>query len=409
MVASPWAVLRCQFADTVNVPPGVDDAYFADLFTASGSGTLNMVDYFLDSSHGKIDTGGTEIFGWYRLDQNSTEYTGSGSNQAGRNQLVAWAKQKAVATDGVDFSQYAGVLVCMNVPTDYWGSANSVVGCDVGGLYPTGLAIAMGYAYGMLPSRVEGPPVDFSDPWDAMSGGVYASPHARWRFVGPGLSAANMYGRGWLDAGRTHVMKSSGNAVITLRPLHRRDLPGTLAAQIGDLFVEFRTRTGWDTSLPHPAVLVHTLSSNRSYLMANTDNAVALVEGSVFDHGAGTGHVVFTVENIDPEAETATIRVNYQLPTGPEVAGPALELLGAASADGSGIVFINGKVAKVPPNSPAYSVLEHLAVVVDAETVDIAEVRDTMLREGYKAIDATVASVRQGFEGLQEVPQLRMS
>ncbi|MFC4959722.1 hypothetical protein ACFPFX_25875 [Streptomyces mauvecolor] len=409
MPASPWAILRCQFADTVNVPTSADDAYFADLFTGSGQGSLNMVDYFLDSSHGAVDISGTDVLGWYVLDQDRANYTGSGANPAGRDQLIAWAKQKAIAADGIDFSRYAGVLVCMNVPTDLFGVPHYAAVCDVDGLYPNDLALVMGYEYGMAASWMEGASGPWTDPWDAMSSGnAYMFAHDRWGLTGPGLNAANMYGRGWLDATRTHVMNATGTALIHLRPLHRRDLPGTLAARIGDFFVEFRVQAGFDAGLPHAAVLVHTLVNNRSYLMVNSDNTVALVKGSVFDHQSSSGHVVFTVEELDPDGETATIRVNYQLPTKSESAGPGFEVLGAASAGGAGVIFVNGKLQKVPPHSPAYRVLEHLAVVADAETVDLAEARDVMRREGYKAIGATVADVLQDLEGFKEVAPRQM-
>ncbi len=148
MILSPWAVLLCKFKDDNSEPYGRQR--YEDLFTGSGLGKLNMVDFFRDMSHGKLDLSGSEVFGWYTLDKNRSEYTGLGS----RNDLIDWARQKATA-GGVNLSRFFSVVVCLNVPTDLFGGGSGVV-CDDGrwpngmsSLSPSLLGQEMGHTYGL--------------------------------------------------------------------------------------------------------------------------------------------------------------------------------------------------------------------------------------------------------------------
>ena len=55
MIKSSWAILRCKFNDDDSEPFPTD--YYQDLFTSSGNGSQNMVDFFRDVSHGTLDLG----------------------------------------------------------------------------------------------------------------------------------------------------------------------------------------------------------------------------------------------------------------------------------------------------------------------------------------------------------------
>jgi len=72
MIQTPWAVLRCKFKDDASEPYGRQR--YDDLFTSSGVGKLNMVDFFRDMSHGQLDLSGSRVFGWYTLDMNRSAY-----------------------------------------------------------------------------------------------------------------------------------------------------------------------------------------------------------------------------------------------------------------------------------------------------------------------------------------------
>jgi hypothetical protein len=62
-VKTAWAILLTRFNDDKAEPYRRERS--AEIFTASGSGKWNMVDYFRDVSHGKLDLTGSKVFGWY--------------------------------------------------------------------------------------------------------------------------------------------------------------------------------------------------------------------------------------------------------------------------------------------------------------------------------------------------------
>jgi hypothetical protein len=117
----------------------------------------------------------------------------------------------------------------------------------------------MGHAYGLNHSRHDGSTEDYQDPWDVMSTfNAYSAADINYEWRGPGLNACNMRAVGWLD--KTRVWRgpptSRYDEEIQLRPLHRYDLPGFLAAEIppyggatGGYLVEFRARDRWDQGI----------------------------------------------------------------------------------------------------------------------------------------------------------------
>lgn len=73
---------------------------------------------------------------------------------------------------------------------------------------------------------------------------------ANFHRIGPRLNAADMAGRGWLDQRRVWNREGMFNESVVLRPHHRRDLEGFLVATVGEFFVEFRVKEGWDSAGP---------------------------------------------------------------------------------------------------------------------------------------------------------------
>jgi hypothetical protein len=60
-----FAVLLLQLLDQNDTP--FDLAYAQQVFTAAGRGTRNLVDYFLDVSHGHADLSDSAVFDWLRV------------------------------------------------------------------------------------------------------------------------------------------------------------------------------------------------------------------------------------------------------------------------------------------------------------------------------------------------------
>src|SRR5205085_1063593 len=85
---------------------------------------------------------------------------------------------------------------------------------------------------------------------------------------------------GWLPASRVltdSLGSSSESFAFDLISLDHPEIPGYLAAKIGDLYLEFRTNDGWDSGIPRPTVLIHKL-------MESGRNSVALTsDKSTFD------------------------------------------------------------------------------------------------------------------------------
>ncbi|HKG61528.1 MAG TPA: hypothetical protein VKB05_17340 [Pyrinomonadaceae bacterium] len=373
-------------------------SFFEQMFTASGRGTFNMVDFFDDMSHGNVDIGGSKVFGWFTLPHKWSDYKGSGANPQGRQDLINWAKQAATA-NGVDLSSFFNVVICMNATatqgTDLFGGGGGVV-CDTNVLEASILGQEMGHGYGLDHSRLNGTLADYTDRWDVMStwDSCFMQPHNDYVRIGPGLNAANMDGRGWLDGSRVWSPRSTSfSEFITLRPLHRRDLPGYLAARLGDYIVEFRKQDRWDAAIPRSAVLVHRFEDNHSYLMPATNGQQDLVANNTFgDNPGNTPFDIFasvtrlTVDEIDDTNQVATIHLEHRAPQVTAV-GPGI-LFGGVAAGGDGFVIIGGKIIRIPPRSPLFRVLEQIALHEAAPVLSSALIGEELRREVFSSIAA---------------------
>lgn len=392
---SPWAILLCKWSDMPK--EAKNPGFFQQMFTATGRGTNNMVDFFDDMSHGNIDTGGSKVFGWFTLTQKWSAYKGSGVNPQGRQDLITWVRQAALSA-GVNLSPFANrIVICMNATptqgTDLFGGGGGVV-CDTNVLQASVLGQEMGHGYGLDHSREDGATADYRDRWDVMStwDSCFMQPHNDYVLIGPGLNAANMAGRGWLDESRVWSSgTTSFNTTIQLRPLHRRDLSGFLAARFGNYLVEFRKKDRWDAAIPRSAVLVHRFEDNRSYLMSANDGQQDLVAGSILGDNPGNNNFhrfarVTTLEviEINDAGQFATIRLEHELRSIPEV-GPG-KLFGGVAAGGDGWLFIGGKLVRIPPRSPLIRVLEQIAVYESAIGIQATGVREVVRREALSSI-----------------------
>ncbi len=167
-VATPWAVILCKFQGATEEPFPIQ--YYHDLFTAEDIGApWNMVRYFTDYSHGKLDLTGSKVFGWYQLDKTVNDYNALG--QQARGQLILWARTVAT-TAGIDLSPFFVTIVCTNgwVDIGAW-LASPPLGVVAQGTTPVPAVLReeMGHVYGLAHSRIDGSDQDYMDPWDGMS------------------------------------------------------------------------------------------------------------------------------------------------------------------------------------------------------------------------------------------------
>jgi hypothetical protein len=406
-VATSWAILLCKFADDATEPK--PRSFYERLFTTAGAGTMNMVRFFDENSHGSVTLVGSRVFGWYTLQQKRSDYLGSGPNWQGRQDLSNWAKQAAAAAKD-DLSSFFGVVVVMNVLTDLFGGGGPQAVCDPGSMEPSVLAQEMGHGYGLAHSRVDGSEDDYRDPWDAMStwNSCFMAPHPDYTRIGPGLNAANMRGRGWLDEtrvwrGAVALLSTTFKTTIVLRPLHRKNDAGWLAAELpGGYLVEFRLKELWDAAIPRSAVLVHSFHSNHSYLHPSTAAKFDLGVGDKFEtfayFGASVRKLVLTVQQIDELSREATLEISQdiRLRSVPEMAASVMH---SVQVDGGGWVLINGKLKRVPPRSPLLRILEQLMLF---ESEDLATMtstpHDRVRREALDGVTREIELLRREVE-----------
>jgi hypothetical protein len=478
MVSTPWAILLTKFNDNGSEPH--TRSFYENLFTMSGTGSENtsMVDFFRDMSHGILDLSGTQIFpsieiGWFTLDKSFNDYLKIRTDPslglyAKLEPLVKWPTEVATRYrpdwPKVDLSKFYGVVVVYNIgevcPKGWEAFGGSMLGgriavCDETTVKPSVLGQEMGHAYGLSHSRSDClGDADYKDGFDIMSTRdamsashpAYDSIHqpehwVAWlgdmrindykRSIGPGLNAANMDGRGWLDNSRvwrpsdgTPIYHTEGElrplhrspvhgTIVKLRPLHRLDLSGSLAIIIDKYYVEFRMNERWDAGLQRPVVLIHYFEDNISYLMGHVDvpvrfgdadpdwslyGDILIRNGDNFEikEGEGTAfyyHLKIELQNIDVEKRTASISIDYSgvpsihpepLYIWPwEYRSPAIPQTPLGSAQD--IVIINQKIIRASHWS-LRPILKSLADISSSERFSNEEIRKTIRREALKTI-----------------------
>jgi hypothetical protein len=264
------AVLLCKFEDTADIEPESAD-YFKDLFVTKGTGGLN--DYWTEASLGSINLDGTKIFGWRSVDQTRTDFLSTRPDR--------WSKiQGAIDAFGIDTSKFAGVVALFNVSVGDGGAAGIGVLGAPGDYNVTFLAHETGHVFGLDHSYDQSTrktntwsaPGEYWDQHDIMSAmNVFSHSHPRFSQRGPLLCAPNLDRMGWLPRSRVWTKPRSGSFTecVDLVPLGHPELPGYLAAQIGQYYVELRTPDRWDAGIPRSCVLIHFLNGTNATVVAS--------------------------------------------------------------------------------------------------------------------------------------------
>jgi hypothetical protein len=371
---TPWAILLFKFADDpVERWPR---QHYERLFTEAGAGSMNMVDYFHEISHGKVDLGGSKVFGWFTLPIPRADYEvpPTQPGKLGRGELVALCQETATK-EGVDLSSFPKQVISLNAhETDFFGYFGVAV-CDSTSIFPGVLGHEMGHGYGLDHSRQDGWELDYKDPWDIMSAlDTKQAPHPEYQSVGPGLNAANMRLLGWLDEDRVFKAPAAStySTTVELRPLHRHELDGHLAAQMGEFLVEYRPKQRWDAGFRRSAVFVHRIGGVHSYVMRGTDGTAPAYDLPAGGSFAGDPHSPITrysveVEEIDDAAQVARVKISHStMPLAPSL---VVEILLGIAPGGGGLIFWGGKLIKVPPTPPILFLVNRLLHLLEAEGI----------------------------------------
>lgn len=431
------------------------------LFTNAGRGTRNLVDYYDEMSHGRLDLSASRVYDWIDYGHTNKEIQDiwekakdsarkrllndnnvakadieneaiGYANRVKRTAIVQWARD-AAAENEFDLDD-SDILVCVfNQPVDYFGYEGVAVvawnpedlGCFSVDL--AGVSHEVGHALGLNHSRMQGYKNEYGDQWDIMSSygtlhfdlsGGPIPPGSPYFTYGPGLNAVNMDIVGWLDPSRV-ASGGLGSYLFEFRPLHRHDLPGWLAAKLrfgNEIFyVEFRMDDGWDVKFKAPCILLHKLSvhpkSGRpcSEILVAQPGASAgaradLRTGRTFEIGDKDDlfgiYARITVREINRADQTALVEV-YVREHRPFEPGAGIPF-GGVTVDGGGFIWVPGRgPVRVPPRSPILSVLEQLAE---------AELLQTMSRGEYgleidRLVLGTLITARDALSAIIEARQ----
>jgi hypothetical protein len=410
MTESRWCVLLCKFSSDQSKT--LDKSHYERLFTGTGTGSFNMTDFFSDMSHGQLDLTRSQVFGWFSIPiKDNAEYDSFDAKHAAdpsvlgsRDHIIEVAKQTAAAQN-IDLSKFAGLVICVNGPMDFFGRLGGMVAVfdSVNGLRPSVMGQEMGHGYGLDHSRQDGSTVDYMDPWDVMSTDTtpFELANAEYGSIGPGLNASNMRSRGWLDESRVWKTGSaSTNTTVQLRPLHRRDLTGYLAIDfLGDYLVEYRKKERWDGGFSHSAVFVHRFEGNHSYVMAGTKGNFDLVAGDKFEFGDPNSIDIFSsygrveVVSIDDATGTATIQVVHRRARDiPQIYGT---VIGGGTGDGGGWIIVNGHLIRIPPWDPLFGLIQQLGVYRQSEQIVDVAVRQAAQQSALQAVTRGVSALHK--------------
>ena len=191
---SPWLIIVVRFSDDpaqlVFAPSAEPLAAHKRVFTAAGRGSLNLVDYFVDMSHGLLDPSDSTIVGPYRLARPRADYVGNvypqPDGKLNRNGILDLGKATAAAK-GVDLSKYVGYVVCGTPTLDLCGWVGGWAAlCGDDCLQPSLLGQELGHGYGSDHSGRDGSTDEYADAWDTMStAAAYSAPHPEFGSIGP--------------------------------------------------------------------------------------------------------------------------------------------------------------------------------------------------------------------------------
>jgi hypothetical protein len=412
----PWVILLCRYSDDANDPvsttisdlntewtnsfgsdwvannlpatAGQDTRTILDVyntfFTSPDAWRFGCVRYWSDMSHGIADVSGSRVFPC-TLNMTKAAAAAAAVSPGGaayQNDIFQKAKDALQQQHGVDSQDFAAVAVSFQSPD--FGAQGGIFDKGPGVFMDIRFVIGngtqswgqeMGHAFGLDHSRQQGSNDDYLDPWDAMSTrAAYSGPDPFFGMRGPGFNAWNMRGRQWLDESRVWKPSSPGDfsQTITLRPLHRRDLSGYLAAELPGIgtdsayLVELRVPRDWDLGIPAAAVLVHRFEGpigqflgTHSYVMPGTGGQFALSAGGHFEVGKGPfSHV--KVLSIDGANDTATVELCHSVSA---KLVPTVSIVPATRIDNCSPVYVAGGTCKfvyklsLGPCGQNYSVL----------------------------------------------------
>lgn len=327
-ISWPWAIVLCKYADKPQETRPVN--YYVDLFTRNGAGGL--CDYFHTVSFHTIDMTGSQVFGWFTMNHNSSDLSQL-HFPGDRGILVQWGIDTANA-NGVNLAAFRTILVVQNYGVDHGAAGNGVVivhqdpaVCEFGFM-----SHEMGHGFGLPHSWSANPDFEYGDGWDVMSWQTTTfnftiSFQGAQGLATVGMNARNLEALNSVPAGRMWLQPQADfSNQFTLDPLNQTPMgnhgylivkfpPGSTnpaRANNSAYTVEFRRKSGWDQSIPQNAVIIHEVRANGlSYLQPSAWGQFSAGQQFV----TPDPKVFIYVTGIDANVGTATIRA-WDIPEG---------------------------------------------------------------------------------------------
>ena len=378
------AVLLCKFTNSVNNPAN-DPAFFWDMFTHRGGQSMN--DYFIDISNNIINLDGTQIFGWRTIPMTDAEYIAANPNRYNRIHGVL-----PYFFPQVDPSKFAMIITIFNGDVKDGGTWGGVL-VNFDSINGTFLGHEMGHNFGLNHSydtsdRKDADwsgPGEYFDSYDIMSAmNVYGVPHERYGSVGPRLCALYVDQQGWMpDAKKFHFNSGGGSSPVTIdiKSMSHAEQPGYQMVYLDDNYtIEFRTKEGWDASIPDTTILIHSKRNGLAYLEMSNPSTFdhAWSEGATWTNAnpfmAVTGGIEYRVHVDKYFTDIFTARVTILGIVHPRkriLDGLVGQIIGGVAVDGNGGIIVNGVYHPVPPRGPEYEILKNLSELASLHEQDI--------------------------------------
>jgi hypothetical protein len=113
--AHPWIVALCKFTDLSTEPSTYTPSYFSQMFSGTGSSSLDFVDWWSQISYGNIDVSGTKVTTqWWSLGM--TRFEWAGLNRYDKIKACGDAAAND-ANIGNDYSKFYGIIAIFNDDT----------------------------------------------------------------------------------------------------------------------------------------------------------------------------------------------------------------------------------------------------------------------------------------------------
>jgi hypothetical protein len=300
--SKPWAVVLCQFADTIGQQPHTVQ-WYADFVTHSAPGHDGLWDYWHDISYGKLNLNGSQVITqpggeWNTLPHTVAYYAGLKGNA----RLTLW-RDCADSAQSTDYSRYYGVLAMLNVKRDsgavFTGPLSTTLNGTSGAwgavvLDPAGAqdvswaAHETGHAFGLNHNfdtalhhcTASTNPGEYCDPYDQMGYENSANTFQTSSFgnSAPGMTGPNLIKLGFVTPAVVDPLQGSQD--VPLASLETT--PEVIQVPVGDdprhyYTVEYRdsaaayaSGTAWGQNLPGPGIVIHEARTNGLFYLVDT-------------------------------------------------------------------------------------------------------------------------------------------